>query len=217
MFKNLLSSLCKSYVLLNVLGMCLLVCFVVVGFVFATSVYTHHGERIVVPDVSHMGCDDAFVALEHVGLVPVVTDTGYNRLMATGAVLLQQPVAGCVVKSGREIYLTINSRESPTVSLPAIADNCDVHEAQTRLMAMGFKVGPCEYVEGDKDWVFGVKCRGRVVHDGERVPCNAVLTLVVGDTDMEDGDDEEAVEEMVDFALEEADSGADLGEEVIVE
>lgn len=215
MLKKLLLFMRNTYVLYNILGMILLVCAVVVAFAYATSVYTRHGEKIAVPDVTHMNRDDAFEALEHVGLVPMVADTGYNRLMATGAVLLQQPVAGSIVKSGREIYLTVNSKESPTVALPAIADNCDVHEAETRLRAMGFKVGPCEYVEGDKDWVFGVKCRGREVHNGERVPYDAVLTLVVGNTDMEDGYEEEDEN----FMLEDSDSGADtdLETETILE
>ena len=34
---------------------------------------------------------------------------------------------------------------------------------------MGFKLGPVELVPGDKDWVIGVKSRGRNVYAGERV------------------------------------------------
>ena len=69
---------------------------------------------------------------------------------------------------------------------PDIADNCDVYEAEVRLRAMGFKLGPKEYVEGDKDWVINVKCRGRVVNAGDKIPAEAPIVLVVGNSLTED-------------------------------
>ena len=108
--------------------------------------------------------------------------------------MIQLPKGGSMVKSGREIYLTINSRESPSVSFPDIADNCSMREAQDRLQQLGFRLGPMELVPGDKDWVYGVKCRGRLVMTGERVPTDAMITLLVGSGQQEeffDYDDEE--------------------------
>lgn len=206
MLQKFLDSLRSSYVVSNLLGMVLFVVVAVVGLAFATSIYTKHGHSIQIPDVTHMSQEDAFIALEHAGLVPVVADSGYNRTMASGAILFQQPAAGTSVKEGREVYLTVNSTSSPTLVLPNIADNCDVHEAEIRLKAMGFKVGPCEYVTGDKDWVIAVKCRGREVYEGERVAFDAVLTLVVGNTDMEQGLDEEEEEDEFDVL-----GGEDIG------
>ena len=51
---------------------------------------------------------------------------------------------------------------------------------------MGFKIGPKEYVDGDKDWVVGVKCRGRMVYAGEKVPAEAPIVLMVGNDLTED-------------------------------
>ena len=111
--------------------------------------------------------------------------------------MMQQPKGGSKVKSGREIYLTINSRESPTVGMPDIADNCSMREAQDRLRSLGFRIGPVELVSGDKDWVYGVKCQGRTVMTGERVPTDAVVTLIVGngvqEEDWFDYDDEDSL------------------------
>lgn len=170
----------------NLLAMCLFVALVITGFWYGTKVYTRHGEIITVPDVTRIQHDDAVLMLEQFELKAVVSDSGYNRNLAPGSVLMQQPLAGAEVKAGRKVYLTVNSTSGPTLTMPDIADNCDVYEAEIRLRTMGFKIGPKEYKEGDKDWVLGVKCRGKEVRAGERVPAEAPIVLVVGNSLTED-------------------------------
>ncbi|MBO4551002.1 MAG: penicillin-binding protein, partial [Bacteroidaceae bacterium] len=111
-----------------------------------------------------------------------------------GIVLEQKPIAGSRVKSGREIYLTVNQKQSPTNTIPDIAGNCSRREAEARLRALGFKIGPMEFVPGDPDWVIALKVNGREVYTGERVPYDVPIVLVVGNSDY--GSDEE--EEMFD-------------------
>ena len=170
----------------NLLAMCLFVALVITGFWYGTKVYTRHGEIITVPNVTRIQHEDAVLMLEQFELKAVVSDSGYNRNLAPGSVLMQQPIAGAEVKAGRKIYLTINSTSGPTLTMPDIADNCDVYEAEIRLRTMGFKIGPKEYVEGDKDWVLRVKCRGKEVYAGEKVPAEAPIVLVVGNSLTED-------------------------------
>ena len=170
----------------NLLAMCLFVALVITGFWYGTKVYTRHGEIITVPNVTRIQHEDAVLMLEQFELKAVVSDSGYNRNLAPGSVLMQQPIAGAEVKAGRKIYLTINSTSGPTLTMPDIADNCDVYEAEIRLRTMGSKIGPKEYAEGDKDWVLGVKCRGKEVRAGERVPAEAPIVLVVGNSLTED-------------------------------
>ena len=170
----------------NLLAMCLFVALVITGFWYGTKVYTRHGEIITVPNVTRIQHEDAVLMLEQFELKAVVSDSGYNRNLAPGSVLMQQPIAGAEVKAGRKIYLTINSTSGPPLTMPDIADNCDVYEAEIRLRTMGFKIGPKEYAEGDKDWVLGVKCRGKEVRAGERVPAEAPIVLVVGNSLTED-------------------------------
>ncbi|MBQ8969439.1 MAG: PASTA domain-containing protein [Bacteroidaceae bacterium] len=160
--------------------------------------YTHHGEEIIVPEVEGKLIGEAEYALEMEGLKAMVVDSTYERSLPSGAIMKQLPKAGSKVKSGREIYLTINSRQSPMAALPDIADNCSLREAQDRLRQLGFRVGPVEYQDGDKDWVYSVKCQGRTVMSGERVPTDAVITLVVGSGQSE--------EELFDYDDEEEDS-----------
>ena len=181
----------------NLLAMVLVVVLAVVGAWFFLSSYTHHGEAIEVPDVTGHQESDARYRLESLGLKAVVVDSAYNKQQPAGCILEQTPAKGRKVKSGREIYLTINTERTPTMALPDVADNSSLREAQARLTAMGFKLGPVEEVEGDRDWVYGVKSAGRNVYAGERVPIDVPLVLQVGKDrgadefdDMDDLDDE---------------------------
>ena len=179
----------------NLLVMALATVLLAIGVWVGLGIYTHHGEEVIVPDVQGKLIGDAEYSLTILGLEAVVVDSTYNRAIPSGAIMAQLPKGGSKVKSGREIYLTINSRESPSVSFPDIADNCSLREAQDRLRQLGFRMGPVEEVPGDKDWVYGVKCHGRLVMTGERVPTDAMITLVVGSGEQEeiffDYDDEE--------------------------
>ena len=182
----------------NLLAMVLVVILVILGVWKGMAIYTLHGQYIEVPRVVGSQESDANYQLGSVGLVAVVVDSAYNKREPSGCILEQQPAPGRRVKRGRELYLTINTERSPTMALPDIADNSSLREAQARLTAMGFKLGPVEYVAGDRDWVYGVKCRGRNVYSGERVPIDVPLVLQVGndkrvdeiDDDVEDVEDE---------------------------
>jgi len=177
----------------NLLVMALVTVLLFIGLWIWLGRYTHHGEEILVPNVEGKLLGDAEYSLEMLDLKAVVVDSSYDHTKPSGAIMTQLPKAGSKVKSGREIYLTINSKSSPMVALPDIADNCSLREAQDRLRQLGFRVGPVEETEGDKDWVYGVKCQGREVRAGDRVPSDAVITLIVGSGETEeefDYDDE---------------------------
>lgn len=153
--------------------------------------YTMHGESVDVPEVKGMMLGDAEYALEKLELVTVVVDSAYVRQQPAGIVLEQKPGAGSRVKSGREIYLTINQKQTPTNTIPDIAGNCSRREAEARLRALGFKIGSMEFVPGDPDWVIALKVNGREVYTGERVPCDAPVVLVVGNSNIGSSEEEE--------------------------
>ncbi len=180
----------------NLFVMALVTILIAIAVWVGLGKYTHHGEEIIVPDVVGKLIGDAEYTLEMLDLTAVVVDSTFDRSKPSGAIMVQLPKAGSKVKSGREIYLTINSKESPLVSFPDIADNCSLREAQDRLRQLGFRLGPIVEVAGDKDWVYGVRCQGRMIMAGERVPTDAVITLLVGKGVIEDFDmDEDSLEE----------------------
>ena len=174
---------------LHLLAMALVVVLLCVGVMIALNVYTHHGEGIVVPELKGMTYDKAYQLLEENGLAIVVSDSGYNKKMPANCILAQTPDHGQRVKQGHVIYVTVNSPSSPTFAIPDIVDNASVREAEARLMAMGFRLTPAQMVEGEKDWVYGILCRGRRVSNGDRIPIDHPLTLMVGKGTYEETED----------------------------
>ena len=204
-FKKLFS----AYLWGNLLAMAAVAALVLFLLWKGLALYTNHGETVEVPSLVGMQESDAMYTLERLGLRGVVADSAFNKGKPTGCILDQQPNAGAKVKSGREIRLTINSAQTPTLPLPDVADNSSLREAQAKLTAMGFKLGPVEYIPGDKDWVYGVKSRGRNVYSGERVPLDVPLILQVGNSSV----DEELDEWDDELEIELDDDDIDLGED----
>lgn len=190
-FKTIRKKLFSSVVCWNLIAMVLFGVAFCIGVWVWMLQYTMHGESVKVPDVKGMTINDANYALEKLELVTVVIDSAYIREQPAGIVLEQTPACGSQVKSGREIYLTVNRNQTPTKPIPDIAGNCSRREAEARLRALGFKIGPMEFVPGDPDWVIALKVNGRVVYSGEQVPCDAPVVLVVGNSDSEDDEEED--------------------------
>jgi beta-lactam-binding protein with PASTA domain len=178
---------------------------------YGLEIYTHHGEGIVVPQVKGMTYSKARMLLEEDGLTIMVTDSGYNKTLPADYILAQTPGYGTKVKSGHTVYVTVNSPSSPTVVVPDIVDNSSVREAEAKLTAMGFRLLPAKRVSGERDWVYGIICRGRRVSNGDRISIDYPLTLLVGDGSIGDYDDFEYVEPS--YAVPE-DGGIDDFEEV---
>ena len=85
------------------------------------------------------------------------------------------------MKTGRTIYLTINSSETPLKEVPDVANNSSLREAEARLQANGFKLKDIEYVPDEaREWVVGIKYRGRLLGQSEKIPEGSELTLLVG-------------------------------------
>ncbi|MBQ0020290.1 MAG: PASTA domain-containing protein [Bacteroidales bacterium] len=183
--KEFLGKIFSPIIWLNLLAMVVVVGLISLLTVWWMNSYTRHGEGVEVPNVKGKLISDAEIELKELDLEGIVIDSSYNKRLAPGLIIDQTPGPGVHVKPGRQIYITINAKSEPTLPIPNIIDNCSMREAEAKLMALGFKVGPCQYIEGQKDWVFGVKCRGRNVAIGERVPLSVPITLVVGNSEVE--------------------------------
>lgn len=171
-----------SHLILVVLAI-LLLC---IGVSFGLDLYTHHGERIIVPDLKGMSFDEACTQLQEMGVELQVSDSGYNKRLPANTILAQTPNGGMAIKQGHIVYVTVNSPSSPTFTLPDIIDNSSLREAEARLSAMGFQLTEPQKVEGEKDWVYGITSRGRRVANGDRISIDHPLTLLVGKGTVED-------------------------------
>ena len=191
-----MSKIGSYYVLLNLLGMAVVVVLLCLAVKFGLAVYTHHGEGIAVPELKGMSYHRARLLLEENGLNIVVSDSGYVKTMPADCILAQTPGHGSKVKSGHTIYVTVNSPSSPTFAIPDIVDNSSYREAEATLMAMGFRLTEPQRVIGEKDWVYGILCRRRRVSNGDRVPIDYPLTLMIGTGNYDEEDS--ALDEFID-------------------
>lgn len=176
----------SKYLWGNLLAMALTVVLLCVGVKYGLDIYTHHGEGVPVPNLTGMNFENAANLLDRNELRIVVSDSGYNKKLPADCILAQSPGEGTSVKKGHTIYVTVNSPSSPTVAIPDIIDNSSVREATAKLSALGFKLLEPKVVTGEKDWVYGILCRGRRLSTGDRISIELPLTLMIGNGGYED-------------------------------
>lgn len=169
---------------LNLIAMPIVVIGIILGVLHWLDDYTHHGQSIIVPNVKGLPLKQAEAEFGKKNLRTVVVDSNFVKGMPAGAVLDQKPASGAKVKTGRTVYLTINTAEMPKVAIPDIIDNSSYRQAEARLRALGFKLTAPEIISGEKDWVYAVKYLEKKLTNGEKIPRESVLTLIIGNDEM---------------------------------
>ena len=185
---------CSKFLIGNLLAMLLVVIAVMFGVKFGLEAYTHHGQGIPVPKIEGMRYSEARMMIEELKLNIIVSDSGYNKKLPADCILAQNPGQGTNVKEGHTDYVTVNSPSSPSFPIPDVVDNSSYREAEAKLMAIGFKLLPPQYVMGEKDWVYGILCRGRRVSSGDYVSIDSPLTLMIGNGQYDVGEEIDYVE-----------------------
>ena len=165
----------------NILAMVIIVVLLALGLRYGLDLYTRHGQTVEVPNVVKKTFNDAEDLLDQLHLTVVVSDTDYVKTLPPNTVLEQSPSAGDIVKPGRIVYLKINSPSTPRRELPDVIDNSSMRDAQSKLTAMGFRLGETEFIPGEREWVYGIKCGGKQLASGDKVSVEDVLILQVGD------------------------------------
>lgn len=165
----------------NIILMVLIIVAIPIAALYMLDSFTHHGEKIEVPNVVGKSLYDAETMLKDRGLLAMVVDSVYDKRAPKGSVLEQTPKSGFEVKGGRMIYLTVNLNGEPMAQLPDVVGHGSLREAVALLQSLGFKLTAHKPVIGrPKDLVLGVKQGARDVHAGETIPRDRALTLVIG-------------------------------------
>ena len=212
--KDFFGKFFSGYLWGNLLAMVLVIVALCFGVKYGLEWYTHHGEGIKVPKIEGMSYTNARTLILEDGLNIMVADSGYNKKLPANCVLAQNPGPGTLVKSGHTIYVTVNSPSSPSFAIPDLVDNSSYREAEAKLTAIGFKLLPPKLVHGEKDWVYGIICRGRRVAAGDIISIETPLTLMIGNGEYDDEDmDVDYIEPEYGQGLEDAEvTGSDYKE-----
>lgn len=196
----------------NLAAMVVVIILLGLGVKYGLEIYTRHDNGVKIPKIEGMLYIKALSLIEADGLRIMVNDSGYNKRLPADCILAQSPGPGTMVKEGHTIYVTVNSPSSPSFAIPDVIDNSSYREAEAKLMALGFRLLPPQYVTGEKDWVYGILCRGRRVATGDRISIESPLTLMIGSGEYDSGEEVEYVEPEYKLML---DNNVDEFEEIV--
>ena len=167
----------------NLLAMVVVAVGLVWGVFKWLEIYTHHDVAVTVPEVKGLSQTDAERLLLRHKLKPIISDSVYNTTKPGGVVLDMTPAQGAVVKEGRSVYLTVNTNCPPMRVIPNLIDNSSLREAEAKLRAMGFVLDKNDTIDGELDWIYGIRYNDVSLQNGDEVPVGATLVLEVGGGD----------------------------------
>ena len=143
---------------------------------------TNHGEEIAVPDLRKLTEEQVEEKLSNIDLDYKLLDTvDYEKDFPKFSVVTQDPKPGVKVKSGRKIYIKINSGGFTSVRVPDLIEKT-YRQAVPTLMAVGLVEGKKTYKPYlGKDMVLEMWINGKKVKAGDKVSKSSVVDLVLGD------------------------------------
>lgn len=167
---------------LQILIAIVVIVLLIVVVMMSLSSYTHHGEKIEVPNIEGYKFDQIKAIIGKADIEFVVSDSMFKDGVAPGAVIDQHPKAGSYVKSGRKVYLTINAYSKEMVTIPSdLINNANsLRNAKYVLDMIGMKVGRIEYKPSEHDdLVLALLVNGSQLREGDRLPKGTVIDIVV--------------------------------------
>jgi len=169
----------KNVIVKNLILAILLFIVVFFGISWWLNVYTRHGELVEIPNVKALKLETARPLFEAKDLFYQVIDSTYNKTVSPGTIIETIPPVGSKVKRGRTIYIRLNSYSAGMISIPDVRD-VSQRQATAMLKALGFEKILIRWVEGPyRDLVIGLEYQGRGLQIKDKVPAEAVLTLLV--------------------------------------
>jgi eukaryotic-like serine/threonine-protein kinase len=159
-----------------------MVALLVFGLMYWLDFATNHGTEIEVPDLSRLSEEQAEAKLDESDLGYILLDSvDYRANFPAYSVVEQSPKAGAKVKSGRKIYIKINSSGFSMVSMPKLIDKT-YREVVPTLTVLGLEVGKITYEPYlAKDVLLQMSCDGKSLKAGDKVIKHSKIDLVLGD------------------------------------
>ena len=144
--------------------------------------YTHHNEKIEVPNLEKMSLFETKRELYKYDLTFVVIDSAsFNPDYPPKSVIEQNPEPGDFVKKNRKIYLTLNPSDYRKIEVPEVLDQTK-RQVVTRLKSAGFRIGKERFIPDlGKNVVRMLEMKGKELKPGKKISKNSIIDLVLGD------------------------------------
>ena len=163
------------------LGMAILIFIVLIWITMMfLARYTNKGDNIATPNFSGLNINEVTQIANQKDFVIEVRDSVFKVNVKPGTILIQNPLAGHIIKPGRIIYLTIASVLPGTVEVPKLTD-VSLRQARVLLESKGFALGTVEYRPSEFDGlVLDQKYKGISIAQGTIIDNGSTIDLVVG-------------------------------------
>ena len=148
--------------------------------IYSLNSYTHHEEKISVPDFTELTFKDAQELAQQNQLKVLISDTTFSEETKRGLIAAQIPHMESVVKSGRTIYLTINSSNAEMITMPNFK-GASLRQAMADAKIYGLNIGELSYVPDiAKNNVLEQKINGKTIAQGTKVERGSFVDLILG-------------------------------------
>ncbi|MGI6048650.1 MAG: PASTA domain-containing protein [Petrimonas sp.] len=169
----------RNNILLNIVAIGVVAILLLIFTLLFLNVYTRHGQNVEVPQLQGLQEEEAAAILKSKGLDIQVVDSIFKKDAVPGSIIDQSPKPHNKVKEGRDIYVTIYSRNPQQISVPGLVD-FSTRQAIALLNSIGFTQIAIEEVPAQySGLVMSVEYRGKKLMPDEQIPAGSPLKLVV--------------------------------------
>lgn len=175
----------RSIILRNVvLALCALIVLIFLISILL-NVFTRHGQVRQVPDLTGMTVPEAKHAGRGGNLRIEINDSLYVPAYPGGVILEQTPAPGTEVKSGRRIFVTVNSFRQKTVVIPYVT-GYSLRQAKNNLDLAGLEIDKLIYrPDMATNYVLEERYGDKIITEGSKLETEvgSGITLIVGRSD----------------------------------
>ena len=144
------------------------------------KVYTHHGEKVSIPNLKGYTEYEVKSILKEKKLRYTIIDSAFVATALPGSIIDQQPEEGYMVKERRTVYLTIAALSPEKILVPKVVD-VSLREAKSKLENAGFVIGKVEYRPSEfQNLVLGSFYKGQQIPADTALDKGSVVDLIVG-------------------------------------
>lgn len=171
----------KHFIVSNLFLMAVVAVFLGFVVLYFLDIWTSHGSTAIVPEVRNKSYDEATELLRKSGLDYEIADSVYDTSVEPGTVKEVWPHPGSTVKSGRMVFLTVNSFQPQQLTVTMPLTGVSSRQAITYLESLNIKNIRIVYVPSNfPDLVEGASYKGKAIQPGMKIPVNANVVLEVG-------------------------------------
>jgi len=142
--------------------------------------YSHHGEKIKVPNLTNLSLQAAKQKLGILDLKCVVADSSYHRTIKPGNIIKQQPLPKAFVKKNRTIMLTMATQNPEKVSLHTTKD-MSLRQAISMFNSLGLDINQLIYKPSYfSNLVLGFELNGEPLSSGDKILKYTKIDVIIG-------------------------------------